>query len=95
MNISINSLLGKVSLDRIAQFVTGTELLDHFSDNHNPLQGNDIAHRGAIGFNNAVFTWSKEDEKATQQSPSRLFRLRVEGGLSFKRGRINLIVGPT
>jgi hypothetical protein len=48
-----------------------------------------------IGFNNAVFAWSNDAGDGTLTPSSRVFRLRVEGNLTFKRNCINLIIGPT
>jgi hypothetical protein len=88
---------GKVSLDRIGQFLQDTELLDSFAEelenkatiNHYPDQDD------VIGFNNAVFAWSRDIEDGTQTPSSRSFRLRIEGRVTFKKNSINLIVGPT
>uniref|UniRef100_A0A8H8CHL8 P-loop containing nucleoside triphosphate hydrolase protein n=1 Tax=Psilocybe cubensis TaxID=181762 RepID=A0A8H8CHL8_PSICU len=82
---------GKVSLDRIAHFLRETELLDRYTSD----KPNEHCREGDIGFKNAEFTWAEEDESATTQSPSRSFRLRINGELNFRRGCINLIVGPT
>ena len=49
----------------------------------------------AIGFQNASFTWSNDDADATLTPSRRCFTLRVHGELLFKRGRLNLIIGPT
>jgi ubiquinone biosynthesis protein UbiJ len=88
--------IGKVSLDRFSSFLRDTELLDSFSEEQvgvvNDMQ-HDIDDR--IGFNNAVFAWSKEDYDGTETPSSRTFRLRVEGNVTFKRNCINLIIGPT
>ena len=48
-----------------------------------------------IGFQNASFTWSNDDAGATLTPSRRRFTLRVTGKLLFKRGRVNLIIGPT
>jgi len=49
-----------------------------------------------IGFQDATFTWSDEELHSGVATPSRrAFRLKVEGDLFFKRGRLNLIIGPT
>ena len=50
-----------------------------------------------IGFHNASFSWSlDEDEDSGTVTPSRrLYRLRIEDELLFKRDAFNLIVGPT
>ncbi|KAF8157969.1 hypothetical protein B0H34DRAFT_797400 [Crassisporium funariophilum] len=88
---------GKVSLDRVGNFLQESELLDSFDHEINPETPPSMSHRDedVIGFNNAVFAWSKEHEDGTQTPSSRTFRLRTEGSISFKRNCINLIIGPT
>jgi len=52
--------------------------------------------RDVIGFQDASFTWSSDDVDDGVFAPSsRKFTLRVDGELLFKRGCINLIIGPT
>jgi hypothetical protein len=84
-------------LDRVGNFLRETELLDEFADdiesNTHLVQAS--APEGVIGFRNAAFTWSKEDEDGTQTPSSRLFKLKIEGDLTFQPNTINLIVGPT
>jgi ABC-type multidrug transport system fused ATPase/permease subunit len=50
-----------------------------------------------IGFQDASFTWAADDTKSDGSvTPSRRnFVLRVPDALMFKRGRVNLIIGPT
>jgi ABC-type uncharacterized transport system fused permease/ATPase subunit len=58
----------------------------------------DASHfdRDVIGFQNASFTWSNANVNDGDLTPNRrMFTLRVEGELLFKRGCINLIIGPT
>ncbi|KAH7910707.1 hypothetical protein BJ138DRAFT_73634 [Hygrophoropsis aurantiaca] len=99
----------KVSLDRVNGFLVETELLDSFSQTEEDrsqwfIQENDDSE--AIGFRNAVFSWSNENSGMLTPSnqmfslrstiPSkRKFKLRIEDEILFVRGRINLIVGPT
>jgi len=47
-----------------------------------------------IGFNNATFAWSSDVQGSLTPSRRR-FRLCIEEELHFKRGCINLIIGPT
>jgi hypothetical protein len=92
-----SSSSAKVSLDRIGKFMQETELLDSFAEeleNKTTITDNDD-HNEVIGFNNAVFAWANDTEDGTQTPSSRSFRLRIEGGLTFKKNAINLIVGPT
>lgn len=86
-----------MSLDRVGKFLRETELLDEYADeieNSTHLVQASVPE-GVIGFKDAVFTWSKEDEDGTQTPSSRLFKLKIEGELTFKPNAINLIVGPT
>jgi ABC-type Mn2+/Zn2+ transport system ATPase subunit len=46
-----------------------------------------------ISIQNATFAWSSSE--VTSSAAARSFRLQIEGSLSFRRGRINLVVGPT
>ena len=47
-----------------------------------------------IGFRNAAFTWS-EDAAGSLTPSKRNFMLKIEDELLFRRGGINLIIGPT
>ncbi|KAI0260098.1 P-loop containing nucleoside triphosphate hydrolase protein [Gloeopeniophorella convolvens] len=93
----------KVSIDRLNDFFHETELLDEFSDSEKASKCAMLADspnhdRDAIGFCNASFAWSKSDENMADGTltPSRSrFTLRVHGELVFKRGCINMIIGPT
>jgi DNA replication protein DnaC len=46
-----------------------------------------------ISIQNATFAWSTSE--VAPSAAARSFRLCVQGSLSFRRGRINLVVGPT
>lgn len=50
-----------------------------------------------IKFYPSTHTWTKGDKDATLSGagPEHRFVLRIDGELSFQRGVINLIVGPT
>ncbi|KAK7005853.1 ATP-binding cassette transporter [Favolaschia claudopus] len=91
---------GKVSLDRLEDFLHNTELLDSFNSKEpteivrvGPVQpappSNDL-----IGFRDASFSWSADEVDGASPS-SRKFLLKVEGELFFKPGCVNLVVGPT
>ncbi|KAF5317511.1 hypothetical protein D9619_013131 [Psilocybe cf. subviscida] len=88
---------GKVSLDRVDDFLKSSELLDAFdtvTQAQNTAGTLDSPLRDdVIGFRNASFSWSLAS--ASNNRPRRKFRLKVEGVLTFKPGCINLIVGPT
>ena len=75
-----------------------TELLDEYDHLNSESPADVITQRSddsdLIGFRNATFSWSK-DTDGTLTPSRRNFRLRVEEELLFKRGAINLVVGPT
>jgi ABC-type multidrug transport system fused ATPase/permease subunit len=87
---------GKVSLDRVNNFLNDTELLDAYAQ-----QDGDRAQlfvpseeeSELIGFRDAVFSWSNESGALTPSK--RKFRLRIDGEVYFQPGRINLVIGPT
>ncbi|KAF5346100.1 hypothetical protein D9757_014021 [Collybiopsis confluens] len=105
--MTTTSLNGKVSLDRITKFLYDTELLDSWSHSGDGEPTTRIISSpppapDAIGFRKATFTWSAEDNDGEEgggsgsYTPSqRKFLLKVEDKLLFKRGVINMIVGPT
>nr|GAT43190.1 ATP-binding cassette transporter [Mycena chlorophos] len=93
----LNNLInGKVSLDRVDDFLKNTELLDEFSpDNTVRLFAAEAATDSEeIGFRNATFSWYTESDGALSRS-QRQFQLRIPDEVLFKRGKINLVVGPT
>ncbi|KZT67587.1 P-loop containing nucleoside triphosphate hydrolase protein [Daedalea quercina L-15889] len=95
----------KVSLDRVDEFLKKTELLDQYSpDSHEAeaLIPKTLVTHDIIGVRNAAFTWTNMNHGlSTPVSPGtpgrskRNFVLRIEDEVQFKRGHINLIVGPT
>ncbi|KZV91547.1 P-loop containing nucleoside triphosphate hydrolase protein [Exidia glandulosa HHB12029] len=101
----------KVSLDRLTDYLNNTELLDRFAVQKDSegaqfnLPPADIAP-DAIGFHDAAFRWANAPPTSGTTTPGsviststssgrRNFRLRVDGTLLFKRGALNLVVGPT
>lgn len=71
-----------------------TELLDEFSEKRDSDYAIATMKSTEIGFRNATFTWSATTEGS--MTPSRKqFRLQIDEEVLFKRGRINLVVGPT
>ncbi len=54
-----------------------------------------------IGFNNVSFSWTEpsgrpaESRSSQSSSLSNRFELRVDNEVLFKRGKMNLIIGPT
>ncbi|KAH8120523.1 hypothetical protein DFH11DRAFT_1560461 [Phellopilus nigrolimitatus] len=96
------TIQAKVSLDRVSEFLGQTELLDNFqaSEKKNIEHVEEISFRpkdaDVIGFSNAVFVWSSDVEGLGMLTPSRRnFRLNIEDEVTFKRGGLNMIVGPT
>ena len=93
----------KVSLDRISDFLNKTELLDEFAEKDAAAAEAVVPPRtvesDVIGIRGASFTWSNDnDGSRTPGTPGpnrRNFTLRIEDEVTFRRGRINLIVGPT
>ncbi|KAI0260093.1 hypothetical protein BC834DRAFT_1028685 [Gloeopeniophorella convolvens] len=91
----------KVSLDRVNDFLHDTELLDEYADAEKGTERvmlTDASHfdHDVIGFQNASFTWSNDEAADGTLTPSRRrFTLRIRDELLFKRGCLNLIVGPT
>ncbi|KAG9012453.1 hypothetical protein FRB94_006069 [Tulasnella sp. JGI-2019a] len=95
-------LAGKVSIDRIDAFLKETDLLDRFTK---PAQDTPVVplppttDADPIGFRNATFAWKVDSGSAgssgTTTPSQRNFQLRVDGDLFFKKGKLNLILGPT
>ncbi|KAJ8473273.1 hypothetical protein ONZ51_g7973 [Trametes cubensis] len=93
----------KVSLERIADFLWNTELVDEFESERGPGEEESWANsvpedrKDVIGIRHASFTWSKDDVASTTPGGShkRAFVLSVEDELTFLRGKLNLIIGPT
>lgn len=86
----------KVSLDRVNDFLHKTELLDLYTEEpelRGAVQADTSDLSDVIGFNDASFVWSVD--KDGSQTPSRSFKLQINGELLFKRNGFNLIVGPT
>lgn len=75
-----------------------TELLDAFTPAAKDVNIADSieTNKELIGFRNAAFTWSNEVQSpGTPGSSRRNFTLRIDQELIFKKGKINLVVGPT
>ncbi|KIY46182.1 P-loop containing nucleoside triphosphate hydrolase protein [Fistulina hepatica ATCC 64428] len=88
-------ITAKVSLDRVDSFLRETELLDQFTpDSTANFLPQDEHPRDVIGFRDATFTWSADTDGALTPS-KRKFLLKVEDEVLFRRGKINLITGPT
>ncbi|KAI0357917.1 P-loop containing nucleoside triphosphate hydrolase protein [Trametes cingulata] len=94
----------KVSLERIADFLRNTELIDKYTraadraeDGHaGHSLGVPAEHREAIAIRRASFTWSNDVVPGkTNVTSGRAFVLNIEDEVIFQRGEINLIIGPT
>lgn len=88
-----------MSLDRVNGFVHDAELLDTFAKGSPgttiTLEESEEELDNRIGFRNATFSWSNMEGDGSLTPSSRNFRLHIGQELLFKRGGINLIVGPT
>ncbi|KAJ7264445.1 P-loop containing nucleoside triphosphate hydrolase protein [Mycena haematopus] len=92
LNLAVS---GKVSLDRVNDFLKNTELLDAFDDKGTAvLPTSDPSSDELIGFRNATFSWSKDSDGSLTRS-QRQFQLKIDDEVLFQRNRINLVVGPT
>ncbi|KAF7339970.1 ATP-binding cassette transporter [Mycena venus] len=93
------AVTGKVSLDRVNEFLHKTELLDVFTekdpDTPELFVPADAAANEKIGFRDATFAWSSEKTDGSLTPSRRKFMLKIEGEMLFKPGCINLVVGPT
>ncbi|KAJ6561237.1 hypothetical protein DFH09DRAFT_1160834 [Mycena vulgaris] len=90
MTFRLNEVVnGKVSFDRVNDFLQKTELLDIFDE---PTSDSGTDER--IGFREAKFAWAKDADGSVTPS-QRNFQLNIEDEVIFERGRINLVVGPT
>ncbi|KAF5356102.1 hypothetical protein D9756_004037 [Leucocoprinus leucothites] len=92
----INDVIaGKVSLDRVNEFLKETEMLDAYTgEDQTAFLPKLEADDPRIGFNDVTFAWSI-DADGTLTPSKRKHLLRIDGELLFKRNALNLIVGPT
>uniref|UniRef100_A0A0W0F5R1 P-loop containing nucleoside triphosphate hydrolase protein n=1 Tax=Moniliophthora roreri TaxID=221103 RepID=A0A0W0F5R1_MONRR len=84
------AITGKVSLDRINDFLHNTEVLDAYSRGSEYEES--ALYRDEIGFQKAKFTWGTE---RSAESSDRNFVLDITDHVVFKEKAINLIIGPT
>ncbi|KAG2023135.1 ATP-binding cassette transporter [Coprinopsis cinerea AmutBmut pab1-1] len=100
LNITFWSLTkiiaGRVSLDRVNDFLNNTELLDQFADSKEPsiVPPSLVTESQEIGFHDASFAWSRDTTGSLTPS-KRQFRLKIENDLFFPRGQLSIIIGPT
>ncbi|KAF7966730.1 hypothetical protein HWV62_37249 [Athelia sp. TMB] len=92
-------LQGQVSLDRLNTFLNDTELLDAYAEGSSStdvqVAGMGPEDDDAIGFSNAKFSWSGSSSDGTMTPSKRQFLLQLDGKVFFKRGALNMVVGPT
>ncbi|GJE87808.1 multidrug resistance-associated ABC transporter [Phanerochaete sordida] len=85
----------KVALDRISDFLHKTDLLDSFNSEEQVFPAA-VPDPSVVGIREAAFSWSVEGAgSVTPGASRRAFKLHIDDELVFKRGHINLIVGPT
>lgn len=89
-------------MDRLDEFLQKTELLDSFLEKPNAdlplaISLSEEPSSSDIGLRNATFSWSldEEEDSGIATPSSRVYKLRIDGDLLFKRNAINLIIGPT
>ncbi|KAJ7101009.1 hypothetical protein C8R43DRAFT_1141277 [Mycena crocata] len=94
-----HAITGKVSLDRVNEFLHKTELLDSFAEKDPDASDlfipADAGVNNKIGFCDATFAWSSEKTDGSVTPSRRKFMLKIDGEMLFKPGCVNLIVGPT
>ncbi|KAJ7768239.1 multidrug resistance-associated ABC transporter [Mycena metata] len=91
--LSITQLMtGKVSLDRVDDFLNETELLDRYSEGNS--NAGSCPDPGSIGIHNAKFTWSVPGADGTSTPGGRNFALQIDD-LIFQRGCLNVVLGAT
>ncbi|KAF7367211.1 ATP-binding cassette transporter [Mycena sanguinolenta] len=93
------AVTGKVSLDRVNEFLQKTELLDAFAekdpDTAELFVPADAETNGKIGFRDATFAWTSEKSDGSLTPSRRKFTLKIKGEMLFQPRCINLVVGPT
>ena len=74
-----------------------TELLDSEKEKASKVAIRTLADydKNAIGFSDCSFSWDSFENRDGLNKHARKFRLRFDGEVLFKRGEINLVVGPT
>jgi ABC-type multidrug transport system fused ATPase/permease subunit len=106
----LNDVSATAPRDRISDTCTDwsnmqTELLDRYTANAK-VHGASAGHQNDLGLANASFSWAKESSLCSDASGTStprpafragrgIFRLHINSEIAFKRGSINLIVGPT
>ncbi|KAF9257847.1 multidrug resistance-associated ABC transporter [Marasmius fiardii PR-910] len=89
-------IVSKVSLDRINDFLVDTELLDTYTPHTSFKQADNQVSHEEIAIHEAFFTWTAAANTPHAPDVERRFVLMVDHEtLNFKKGGLNLIVGPT
>lgn len=84
----LNSCLqGKVSIDRIEEFLKEAET-SKYEQLENTARG---PNSPVVGFENATFSWMSSNETVNMESDFKLRDINV----AFKVGELNVVVGPT
>lgn len=101
----VNEFITQVSFSsgasKLSTHCYQTELLDHFTDELEETAAPAYVppvdvDPSIVGIREAAFTWSHDsDGTMTPGRSRRNWALRIENEVTFKRGVINLIVGPT
>ncbi|ADV20810.1 ATP-binding cassette (ABC) transporter, putative [Cryptococcus gattii WM276] len=91
----INSVVTAwVSVRRLDKFLHESEMIDEYSEGKlatiKPSEQLEAEQEGLIRIHDATFTWGSQPD-ATGEVP---FKLKIED-TAFKKGKINLITGPT
>ena len=82
-----------------------TELIDEFAAQEHPSASAFFSHavpeehKSTIGIRHAAFTWAASSSSQASVTPGgtrkRTFMLRIADEVLFRRGKLNLVVGPT
>ncbi|KAF9270593.1 P-loop containing nucleoside triphosphate hydrolase protein [Marasmius fiardii PR-910] len=90
------TISGKVSLDRVSDFLKTTKILDTI-EQKGKKSSQTVSPRKDIGFCNAIFTWSRSVDIQTPPGTSSLrrFSLKINDELVFRKGCVNLVLGET
>ncbi|KAI0746563.1 P-loop containing nucleoside triphosphate hydrolase protein [Daedaleopsis nitida] len=93
-----------VAVERLQEFLEKTELIDEFTAPEDPdtamILSSTVpdAYKDSIAIRQASFTWAN-DSALVAVTPGgtrkRTFVLRVEDEVLFRRGKLNIVVGPT
>jgi ABC-type multidrug transport system fused ATPase/permease subunit len=80
---------GKVSIERVNDFLNKTELLESLEKPRLPYQPTEIDTNKEIVVHHGLFKWQRPDSTSKRQ-----FQLKIDD-LRFPRGKISVIAGPT